>query len=155
MQRVLPPTLFALLSLCMVMRGWIAPPHVSSTWMTVVGATGLVVGLGLSVIGSRLFARIGTNIRTFDEPGTLVTSGPFRWSRNPMYLGFQVALVGLALVLGSAWALLGPLLFFGACQVHYIPFEEERMQQHFGEDYERYRRQVGRWFGRRKSSPPH
>ncbi len=113
-----------------------------------VGAALSVAGAALAANGSALFARVGTNIKTFDDPDALVVSGPFAWSRNPMYLGFVLLLLGAAGLLAAPFALVGPVAFVAAAQAWYIPFEEQRMVETFGDSYDGYRRRVRRWFGR-------
>lgn len=149
MRRILPPTLFLLLSGAMAGLGF-GIPGPRTQPMIPAGLLLLVGGLGLASMGSRLFARRKTNIMTFDDPDRLVDEGPFALSRNPMYLGLLLGLVGLALLLGSPWAAVGPVLFFLACERVYIPFEEARMAATFGPAYDRYRSRVRRWFGRRR-----
>ena len=95
--------------------------------------------------GSRTFDRAGTNIKTFDAPGTLVTTGWFRFSRNPMYVGFTLLLVGAAAVAGCAFALASPIVFALISARIYIPFEESALSRAFGDAYETYRRRVRRW----------
>lgn len=82
---------------------------------------------------------------TFDKPDLLVRSGPFSFSRNPMYLGMGVIVFGLAIMLGSAWPLLPAAVFCIILDRWYVQFEEEKMLQTFGEDYEAYKRTVRRW----------
>lgn len=108
-----------------------------------------MLGLGMSSWGSKYFAEIGTNIKTFDQPDVLVSDGLFRWSRNPMYLGFALALTGLAIGLGSLAGAFAPAIFVLAADRWYIPFEEKQMRQTFHDQYEDYSRLVMRWFGRR------
>ena len=86
-----------------------------------------------------------TEINTFKPPKRLVTDGLFRYSRNPIYLGFTLALLGWAIVLGNLAALDGVLLFFLAAHFWYIPFEEKAMKKEFGTVYEQYKKQVRRW----------
>jgi protein-S-isoprenylcysteine O-methyltransferase Ste14 len=62
-----------------------------------------------------------------------------------MYLGFLVALIGVAAAVGSLAAVVAPVGFWAAAQFWYIPFEERRMAARFGADYDRYRARVGRW----------
>ena len=109
----------------------------------------LGLGLSLNLGGAGLFARLGTNIKTFNDPGRLVDTGLFRVTRNPMYLGFFAMLCGVALALGVASAWIGPVLFFMAAQLWYIPFEERRMHETFGGYYIEYQRRVPRWVGPR------
>lgn len=117
--------------------------------LRLVGIPAAVTGLAMSVWGSRRFDQVGTNINTFDRPDVLVNEGLFRWSRNPMYLGFLFLLLGLAIGLGSWAGLLAPAIFFVAADRWYIPFEETEMSNAFDENYDAYTRQVRRWFGRR------
>lgn len=92
-----------------------------------------------------LVPALGTNLNTFGEPGSLRTEGLFRRTRNPMYLGMLIALLGLAATLGSASALAGPLVFFVLAQGYYVPVEERAMALKFGAAYDDYRRRVPRW----------
>jgi len=75
----------------------------------------------------------------------LVSDGLFRWSRNPMYLGFVLLLLGIAILLGTATPFAGPLIFAIVADRWYIGFEERAMRQKFGADYEAYRRRTRRW----------
>lgn len=148
MFRPLPPVLVAGLLILAIAAGLFAPVFgPAATPLRLVGLVPLAAGLGLNLRGAGLFDRIGTNIKTFDAPGTLVDTGPFRFSRNPMYLGFVLILAGVATLVGSLTAWVGPLAFFAAAQLWYIPFEERKMQEKFGADYERYTAEVWRWIG--------
>jgi len=110
------------------------------------GLVPVCLGALLLAAGSSRFLKIGTNLNTFIRPDTLVTSGPFRITRNPMYLGFLLVLIGNWLLWGTATAIVGPLLFFCAAQFIYIPFEENKCKATFGEDYLVYKNRVRRWF---------
>lgn len=127
-------------ALSVVVRGPVLP-----TWARTAGLVPLLAGAGLVLRGARLFERVGTNICTVDDPDRLVESGPFRWTRNPMYLGFVGLLVGAALLLGTAAAWLGPVVFVVAADRWYVPFEERRMAARFGPAYDEYRSRVPRW----------
>ena len=76
----------------------------------------------------------------------LVIDGLFRHSRNPIYLGLALALLGIALSFGSASPLLVWIGFCLALDQYYIPIEERGMLAAFGADYASYRRRVRRWF---------
>jgi protein-S-isoprenylcysteine O-methyltransferase Ste14 len=110
-----------------------------------IGGVLIVAGLGCAQWHARLFRRLGTNINTFGEPGTLTTSGLFRRTRNPMYLGMVVALLGVACLLGSLSPFAGPVGFFVLANSWYIPLEEQAMSKKFGADYQQYQRTVPRW----------
>ena len=146
MKRLLPPYLFGLTMLAMIALDWLAPiveaslnPWNHLGWLAALG------GLALSVSGKSLFSRRGTNINTFNDPDFLVTDGPFRYSRNPMYLGFAIALAGIALVLSSLSPAILAALFVLITDRWYIRFEEIRMRASFGEQYDRYCGQTRRW----------
>lgn len=149
--RLLPPLLFLILTLAMAgMSTFVSEPSLPFV-VRGVGLGLLFAGLALTIGSNRQFIRVGTNINTFDDPDKLVLQGAFRYTRNPMYLGFLLALLGISLVMGRASTLFGPIVFFVASQLVYIPFEERRMLERFGADYDRYRSEVGRWIGRRAS----
>jgi protein-S-isoprenylcysteine O-methyltransferase Ste14 len=148
MRRLLPPFLFVPLAGLSVVFGWLVPiaGPIDPPWRWL-ALVPLLGGLALNVGSAGLFSRIGTNVVTFNDPGTLVTVGPFRWTRNPMYLGFVLMLLGIAGVVGTASALLGPVVFFVAANFWYIPFEERRAHAVFGDPYDRYSSRVPRWIG--------
>jgi protein-S-isoprenylcysteine O-methyltransferase Ste14 len=95
--------------------------------------------------GVRTFIRAGTNVRP-DLPVTaLVTSGPYRYSRNPLYLALTIIYLGVALSIGSLWSLL--TLIPALVVVHYriVRREEEYLESRFGDNYRAYKAQVNRW----------
>lgn len=92
-----------------------------------------------------LFRQIGTPIRPTDRASSLVTSGPYRFSRNPMYLGIVVMLLGIALWLGSWPMLIAPVGFFVFMSLVFIPYEERRLLETFCDAYASYAQSVRRW----------
>ncbi len=146
MRRLLPPALF-LLSLSTMAALHLAWPGPSLVPMPLrwVGVLPIAVEAALALAGSRHFARIGTNIETFDAPNVLVTDGLFRYTRNPMYLGFVVALVGAALAFGSSTPALVVVAFAIVADRWYVRFEERAMTRAFGDAYAAYCRATRRW----------
>jgi protein-S-isoprenylcysteine O-methyltransferase Ste14 len=143
---LLPPMLVLILIVAMVALRILAPgPMIVSYPYNLVGALVATLGLGLTLSGARLFSRVGTNIKTFNEPGTLVTDGAFRWTRNPMYLGFGLLLAGTAILLGAATPFAAVVLFALVADRWYIAFEEQALQRKFGADYAAYRQRTRRW----------
>jgi protein-S-isoprenylcysteine O-methyltransferase Ste14 len=145
--RLLPPKLFLLSIVFMVVLDRFVPilDFVPSPVNLVAGLPLLFAGVGGSWRGSAMFARVRTNIHPFRDPQTMVTNGLFRISRNPMYLSFLVALIGVWLMLGSLTPLLVIVLFFVVIDTRFIPYEESRMRQVFGQAYVQYTRQTRRW----------
>ncbi len=154
MRRLLPPHLVLVLAVLATALTAIVPlgTAVSGRWR-LIGLVPLVVGVVVTIGGARHFDRVGTNIRTFDDPGRLVDDGLFARTRNPMYVGFTLLLVGVAAFLGSVVAWVAPLAFFLAADRWYIPFEERRMAARFGSAFFRYRQRVPRWVGRSVAQP--
>ncbi len=109
------------------------------------GLLPLVAGLALASWHARLFRRIRTNINTFGEPGQLTTAGLYAKTRNPMYLGMALGLVGAAVLLGSLSVWVGPMVFLALANLWYIPLEERAMAGKFGAAYAAYRQSVPRW----------
>ena len=104
-----------------------------------------LVGLATMTWAWALFRRRGTPIRPTDAATALVTDGPYRLSRNPMYLGIVLMLLALAWGVGTLPMLIGPVGFFLVMSVVFIPYEEQRLQALFGETYAAYTRRVRRW----------
>lgn len=142
----LPPTAFLLCLIAAIVLHYTIPIAVIVGWP--INLAGLLfVGLGIFLLlsGNNLFAREQTNINTFRPPDTLVTSGVFRFTRNPMYLGFLSVLCGVSLVLGSLSPILSVVVFFLLANFWYIPFEERTCEQTLGEDYLAYKEKTRRW----------
>lgn len=146
MQRLIPPILTLICLAAMGLLRLFMPGTIliemPGAW---IGVAPLTAGLALLLGGAGRFRRLGTNIKTFNEPGVLVTSGLFRWTRNPMYLGFLLLLLGVAILLGAATPFGPVLLFFLVANGWYIPFEERAMTAKFGGAYEAYVRATPRW----------
>ena len=146
MQRLLPPTLFLLCVLAMLaLHAWLPLEQWPTGSWTAPGLLLLVGGLCITVWHARLFRLRQTNIKTFNPPDRLVTDGLFRISRNPMYLGFNLTLLGCALLLGSASPFAVVLVFLIITDRWYIAYEERVMTRTFGEDYRAYCKRVRRW----------
>lgn len=112
---------------------------------TYLGIILLVSGFALATWAAKSFQVAGTSYQLHGERSALTTSGPFRVSRNPMYLAMVIWLVGLAVLLGSLTAFLFPILLFLVANFMIIPPEERNMERMFGEQYAKYRRHVRRW----------
>lgn len=110
-----------------------------------IGLVPIAAGICLAALGARLFSRAGTNIVPFTESTALVTEGVFSASRNPMYSGMMLALIGLALILNGMLAWLVIVAFFAVIRLFFIKNEEALMEETFGKDYVEYKNAVRRW----------
>ncbi|MGH6720091.1 MAG: methyltransferase family protein [Alphaproteobacteria bacterium] len=123
---------------------WPAPVF-EATAQGIAGGALLAAGLGLVLACARRFRRAGTNVPTWQPTTALVTDGPYRFSRNPIYVGLALGYAGLAVVIDSAWllALLVPLL--AILHVGVIRREEAYLEAKFPDAYRAYTRRVRRW----------
>jgi protein-S-isoprenylcysteine O-methyltransferase Ste14 len=110
-----------------------------------VGTLLLSMGAVLAVWAMAIFRKQRTPVYPTTTPTALVTSGPFKFTRNPMYLGITAILIALVFLLGSLPMLVAPLLFLLVMNLYYLPFEETKMEKLFGETYTTYRQRVRRW----------
>jgi protein-S-isoprenylcysteine O-methyltransferase Ste14 len=111
----------------------------------VIGAAGAAVALWCIFT----FATIGRGTPApFDPPRRLVIRGPYRFVRNPMYIGAGLALASAALFYESLPLLGYAGLFFLATHVFVVGYEEPTLRRTFGQEYEAYSRQVRRWWPR-------
>lgn len=110
-----------------------------------IGALAILAGISLLSWTALRMVQSHTTLNPLADPQVLVTQGPFRFSRNPMYLGTLLAYTGLAVLMGSLQAWCFPLAFFAATNWLFIPYEEDILRQAFAQEYEAYRRKVRRW----------
>ncbi|TMH31976.1 MAG: isoprenylcysteine carboxylmethyltransferase family protein [Betaproteobacteria bacterium] len=117
----------------MPLARWIAPP-----WNRVIDVAALV-----------RFRKAGTTVNPLDpsKASYLVTEGVFRVSRNPMYLGLVLLLIGWAIWLGSVSSLVVPPLFVIVITVVQIIPEEQALHERFDQEYAPYQRRGARWIG--------
>lgn len=116
--------------------------HRPWTWL---GLLPLLAGFGLALWGNRLFVRRGTTLRPFHESTVLVMEGPFRISRNPMYLSMVLVLIGVALLQGSLSPWVLPPALAVVLTWRFIRHEERMLAERFGPVYQGYRARVRRW----------
>jgi len=138
-------------------RGWVPIPLVA---LEVIASDNkaywIAIGLLVMALGEAIrlwgVAHIGPISRTRkDENGPLVSSGPYQWSRNPLYLGNVLLHAGLASLTGQVWLVGIVVLLVG---IHYqliVLWEESRLKSRLGTRYDRYCGAVSRWLGARKT----
>lgn len=140
-----PLVFFGALGLGLVLD-WLIPLHlfVARFWYLV----GLIFGL----LGTTTalwcvltLHRAGTTVQPGNPVNALVTSGPFRYSRNPMYVAMTIIYLGVSLYMDTAWPfiMLGPALVMVYRKI--ILREEQFLENRFGDNYRNYKKQVRRW----------
>ena len=146
--RVPPPLVVVLIGVAMAVIAW-STLAVEMTNLLRLGVGGVVIALGVLLVvqGARTFWRNETTIDpvALERASTLVTTGLFRLSRNPMYVGFAVVLVGWPVCLAAPWALFVPVGFIFFTDRFQITPEERVMWAKFGRAYDDYRARVRRW----------
>lgn len=107
----------------------------------------LWLAVGLMLFGWTLwtFHRHHTTVNPYAGASELCTGGPFRFSRNPIYLGDGFILIGVALLLNTLWPLLFAPLIWVMLRYGVIRHEEAHLEAKFGEAYRQYQRRVRRW----------
>ncbi len=141
----IPPPVYALLllGLCKGIDSLIfLPLDISSPLL---GALLAAPGLGLIFWAWLHFLRKKTTPIPSREPSALVKGGPYRFTRNPMYLGLLLLLASVALFTGSAIYLLSPVGFFLIIDRLFIPYEEAKLDRLFGSEYESLKQAARRW----------
>ncbi len=146
MNRILPPVYFLLAIVLMGVLHWLVPVvrWLPSPW-NLFGVLPLGLGITLAVTANRQFAASQTPIHPQAQPLTLVTSGPFGNTRNPMYLGLTLALIGIAALLGSVTPWIVIPAFATIMNIVFIPYEERILEAQFTDEYRAYKQRVRRW----------
>jgi len=146
MKNPLPPTYFFGAIVLMGLLHLVVPlePIIPAAWR-LTGILPIAIGLVISVLADRQFKQRGTTVKPFEESRALVTDGMFAFSRNPMYVGFVLVLVGLALCLGSITAFPVIPIFIAVMDFVFIRPEEKMLEQTFGDAFNKYRKRVRRW----------
>jgi len=104
-----------------------------------------MLGVMIVLISAGLFRLRNTTLNPFGEPAVIVQDGLYRFSRNPMYLGMLLALIGFGLWLGNVLAILLAPAFVAIMTRWYILREEQLLETRFGDAYRAYRSRVRRW----------
>ena len=124
-------------------------PKLGLAWSGLVylAAAFMSLGLGILTFSVVAFIRARTTVNPMapDQAKHLVTSGLYRYSRNPMYLGLLCIVLGVALYLENVAAFLGPVLFVWLMTELQIKPEEQALQLKFGEAFADYRQKTRRW----------
>jgi len=142
-----PPLVFiACIVLGALLQYGVAPiPFPDDAWIRIAGAIILVAALALIFSALATFKKTGQDPKPWKPTPELIIEGPYRWTRNPMYVGLSSILVGLGLALNNLWFSL--LAAAALVAVHFMAVlpEEKYLNEKFGRDYEDYRKKVRRY----------
>jgi protein-S-isoprenylcysteine O-methyltransferase Ste14 len=144
---VRPPIAWAVAVVAGLALNWLTPlpfvpVSVPAGWL---GAIVFVLALALVAWAFTTMTRAGSNVPT-DRPTTMIVdTGPYRLTRNPIYLGMMVGLIGLAIALDNLWLLLALVPFALVIRYGVVAREEAYLGRKFGDIYRGYRARVRRW----------
>jgi protein-S-isoprenylcysteine O-methyltransferase Ste14 len=145
-REVNPPTYFLFSVLLLIALHIFLPVTrlLTLPW-NLLGLIPLAGGIYLNLAADQSFKRNQTTVKPQEKSSYLVTSGVFKISRNPMYLGMVIILFGLALIFGSFTPWLVVIAFAIFLDQLYIRFEEKNLHGTFGAQYSEYCKKVRRW----------
>ena len=144
----LPPPIWAVVYVLICaavswLLGWPRLPGLPVAWL---GIALVAVAWVPPVSALILFRRAGTEVNPMSPTNrALVTGGPYRFTRNPMYLGLVILTLGIALWMGAWPMFIAPVATFATANWVHIPFEEAKMRRQFGTEYDSYVARVRRW----------
>ena len=145
-QRLLPPTyLYIYAALAIILHFLFPIAKIIHAPYSYFGILLIIIGIQLNILADSQFKRHKTTVKPFEEPTVFIMEGPFRLSLHPMYLGFVLLLLGLAILLGSIVALIAPAAMFITLEKIFIPTEEKNLLGAFGKEYLDYKKKVRRW----------
>jgi protein-S-isoprenylcysteine O-methyltransferase Ste14 len=142
-----PPIAWALAVLAGLALDWLVqlpfvPVMLPAGWL---GATVFALALALAVWAIVTMTRAGSSVPTNLPTATIVETGPYRVTRNPIYLGMFLGLAGLAIAFDSLWLLVALAAFALVIRYGVVAREEAYLERRFGDVYRRYRARVRRW----------
>ena len=144
--RVLPPVYFLISIVAMALLNFFGPviEFVRYPW-NLLGLVPLGIGIALNLIADAAFKKEQTTVKPFEISTALITTGVFEISRNPMYLGMVLILIGIAILMGSLSPLIVIVLFAALMELVFVRTEEKMLEQHFGLAWTEYQSKVRKW----------
>lgn len=145
---ILPPVLYGVALVLTLLLNWAWPLSILSSSAIAIwsGIPLLLFSGGLALWGKRSMKQAGTNVNPLQPATSLVITGPFRFSRNPLYLSLTILFAGLSLVVNTLWGFIALVPVLVVLHFGVILREERYLEAKFGESYRQYRSQVRRWF---------
>ena len=143
---IAPPLLFVIPIVASLVIEWFIPTsfvHGAFRWL--IGALFFLAGIALNVSGFITQKRAGTDPIPFNPSTRIVSHGLYRFTRNPMYIGFALWTFALAILVDSAWTLLAVPIGLILIDRIVITREERYLERKFGEEYPNYKGSVRRW----------
>jgi protein-S-isoprenylcysteine O-methyltransferase Ste14 len=105
----------------------------------------ITVGFTIMLLAWLKFKKSDTAVCPTAKSSLLVINGPYRYTRNPMYLGMIFILLGASFIMGTIPSMLAPVVFFLIIDKIFIPYEEDKLQSSFSDSYDEYMVATRRW----------
>jgi protein-S-isoprenylcysteine O-methyltransferase Ste14 len=144
--KIMPTTYLLIAIVAMIALHFLFPATriVPPIW-NLLGIIPIALGVIFYLIADKAFHRANTTVKPFEESSALVTSGAFRITRNPMYLGFVLILIGIAVLMRSLTPYFVIIAFAILIDRIYITVEERMLAEKFGSDWIAYKEKTRRW----------
>jgi len=147
--RIFPPAIYLAGLAAGFLLFWLWPVHLGPPGavlaLRVAGGLLIAVGLALPLWAAATFHGVGTTVNPTRPTTALAFGGPYRFTRNPMYLGLALLSTGVALVANALWPLLALPFVLWIVRRMVIDREERYLDAKFGEEYSEYKKRVRRW----------
>jgi protein-S-isoprenylcysteine O-methyltransferase Ste14 len=140
-----PPIIFLCAILLGIALNWAWPFHFVSSNVRLLGPLVTACAVVLFLLSYREFRRAGTSVQGSKRSTVIVRTGPYRFSRNPIYLAFILLVLGLSVWLNSLWLLVMLVPPVAIIALLVIPREERFLERNFNGQYSSYKAQVRRW----------
>lgn len=145
-KKIMPPTFFIILLLLSIVFHFVFPifkfiffPYIY------LGIVLIIFGIIINLWTDSLFKKKQTRVKPHEIPNFFIANGPFKLSRNPMYLGMLSILLGTAIFLGSLSPFIFSIIFIIIMEKSFIPMEEKNLEKKFSNKYTDYKKRVRRW----------
>ena len=146
MKRVLPPSYFQVAIVTILLCHFLVPLKQFAYYpWNLLGLLPMAAGIVLNLVADAVFKKAQTTVKPFETSTALITTGVFRISRHPMYLGMLLILIGLVILLGSCSPFIIVAIFAIVMEVVFVKVEEKMLEQTFGVAWNAYKQQVRKW----------
>lgn len=141
------PPRIAILLLIISLGLWYSSPPNTLLYMpyNLLASICIVLGFAGMITAWLQFKKSNTAVRPTAETSRIIKNGMYRYSRNPMYLGMFLILLGASFIMGTLPSMVAPAVFFLIIDKIFIPYEEDKLLSSFGDTYNEYMMATRRW----------
>jgi len=144
--KIIPPIyLFSAIAIMALLHFLLPGAKVLALPWNLLGLIPLAFGIIINLSADRSFKEDETTVKPLEKSDRLITTGAFKISRHPMYLGFVLILLGIAMLMGSFTPYIFVMVFAVFMDIVFIKYEEKKLDETFGEAWLQYRRKIRRW----------